>query len=101
MRGGCNGQQIRDHGLVESGQPVIDEPGPLWRPVPQQRVIYWSAAVPIPLYSFPKVGNSLIDTLPGFTVALEVLPIPLYSFPKVGNSLIDTLPGFTVALEVL
>ena len=61
---------------------MIDEPGPLRRPVPQQRVILRRTAIPIPLDRFPKLGNSLIDTLPGFTVALKVLAGGQQSFHK-------------------
>src|SRR5271156_1545453 len=62
MRGRCNGQQVSNHGFVESSKPVIDEPRPLRRPMPQQRVILRGAPVPIPLNAFPEFGNPVIDT---------------------------------------
>ena len=73
MRGRCNCQQVRDHRLVEARESVIDKPGPLWRPVPQQRVVFRSFAVPIPLDRFPEICDPLIDTLLGFAIAFEVL----------------------------
>ena len=48
--------------------------------MPQQRVVLRRAPVPIPLNGFPKLSNSLIDALAGFTIVLKVLARGQQSF---------------------
>src|ERR1700722_19114654 len=73
VRGRRYRQQIGDHGFVESGEPVVDEPRPLRRPVPEQRVVFCRATVPIPFDGFPKAGDSPVKTLLVVARPLEVL----------------------------
>ena len=80
MRRRRNGQQVGDHGFVESGDPVIDVPRPLRRPVPQQGVTFRGAPEPVPLHSLPKMRNSPINTLLLFTYSLEILARGQQSF---------------------
>src|SRR6266568_3150515 len=66
-------QQVDDHGLVESGEAVIDVPGPLRRPVPVESAALWRAAIPIPLDGFPEMRNARIEVALGLAWAVEIL----------------------------
>ena len=74
MRRRGNRQQIDDHRFVKSGQPMIDEPGPLRRPMPIKGVAVRRFPVPIPFHGFPKMRDALGEC--GFLRrrAIEVLP---------------------------
>ena len=74
MRRRGNRQQIDDHRFVKSGQPMIDEPGPLWRPMPIKRVAVLRFSVPIPLQGFPKTRDALGECCFLRRRAIEVLP---------------------------
>src|ERR1019366_3126050 len=74
MRGRSNCQQVNDHGFVESGEPVIDIPGPLRRPMPIKSIALRRAAVPVPLHGLPKMRDSGEQIALTLARAIEVLP---------------------------
>src|SRR5258706_15998459 len=74
MRWRRHRKQIRNHDFVESNERTMNLPGPLWRPVPVNKVAGWRATVPIPFDGLPELRNPPVEILLWLCLTVEVLP---------------------------
>src|SRR5256885_1669665 len=68
VRGRGDGQQIRDHGLVPADERVLEIPGVVRRPVPDEESAVGGLAMPAPFDAFPQRRDTVVQRKVGFEV---------------------------------